>query len=51
MPRNQLLGQVDADTRQWIDGVLTICSLQVTSESLSKTLLIDLFKIYSIVNF
>lgn len=36
MPRNQLLGQVDLDTRQWSDGVLTSCSLKVTSETLGK---------------
>ncbi|XP_025835804.1 cytoplasmic dynein 2 heavy chain 1-like, partial [Agrilus planipennis] len=27
-----LLGKIDTDTRQWMDGVLTSCSLQVTSE-------------------
>lgn len=32
MLRSQLLGQIDMDTRQWTDGVLTIYSLQVTSE-------------------
>lgn len=36
MPRNQLLGQIDLDTRQWNDGVLTICSLQATAESLGR---------------
>lgn len=33
MPRNQLLGYIDLDTRQWSDGVLTLYSLQVASES------------------
>lgn len=32
MPRSQLLGQIDSNTRQWTDGVLTLYSLQVTSE-------------------
>ncbi|XP_044749353.1 cytoplasmic dynein 2 heavy chain 1 [Coccinella septempunctata] len=31
--KNQLLGQVDSNTRQWNDGILTKYSLQVTSES------------------
>lgn len=34
MSRNQLLGQIDIDTRQWSDGVLTMYSLQVTTEPL-----------------
>ncbi|KAF5303585.1 hypothetical protein FQR65_LT08186 [Abscondita terminalis] len=34
MPRVQLLGQIDADSRQWTDGVLTVYSLQAASESL-----------------
>src|SRR5258705_13721819 len=32
MPRTQLLGQIDLDTRQWKDGVLTISALQVYGE-------------------
>ncbi|GJQ81470.1 btv [Trypoxylus dichotomus] len=32
LPRAQLLGQIDSDTRQWSDGVLSLYSLQVTSE-------------------
>lgn len=32
MPRNQLLGYVDTETRQWTDGVLTLYSIQVTAE-------------------
>ncbi|PSN45380.1 Cytoplasmic dynein 2 heavy chain 1 [Blattella germanica] len=32
MPRTQLLGQIDLDTRQWTDGVLTLSALQVYSE-------------------
>ncbi|KAK9876588.1 hypothetical protein WA026_013968 [Henosepilachna vigintioctopunctata] len=33
MTRNQLLGYIDPDTRQWNDGILTKYSLQVSSES------------------
>lgn len=32
MPRHQLLGYIDTETRQWTDGVLTLHSVQVTSE-------------------
>ncbi|KAF4526157.1 hypothetical protein B566_EDAN008193 [Ephemera danica] len=32
MPRAQLLGYVDPDTRQWQDGVLTVIAQQVHSE-------------------
>ncbi|XP_069679211.1 cytoplasmic dynein 2 heavy chain 1 isoform X2 [Periplaneta americana] len=32
MPRTQLLGQIDLDTRQWTDGVLTLSAQQVYSE-------------------
>ncbi|XP_017783105.1 PREDICTED: cytoplasmic dynein 2 heavy chain 1 [Nicrophorus vespilloides] len=35
MQRNQLLGQIDVDTRQWTDGVLTKYSLEVTNEPLN----------------
>lgn len=31
--KNQLLGQIDVNTRQWNDGILTKYSLQVVSES------------------
>nr|XP_022905741.1 cytoplasmic dynein 2 heavy chain 1 [Onthophagus taurus] len=34
LSRTQLLGQIDLDTRQWIDGILPMYSLQVTSEPL-----------------
>ncbi|KAL3266579.1 hypothetical protein HHI36_010743 [Cryptolaemus montrouzieri] len=33
MSRHQLLGHIDADTRQWHDGILTKYSLRVSSES------------------
>ncbi|XP_015834463.1 cytoplasmic dynein 2 heavy chain 1 [Tribolium castaneum] len=33
MHKTKLLGQIDLDTRQWYDGVLTLYSLQVTAES------------------
>lgn len=32
MPRQQLLGYIDTETRQWTDGVLTLHSIQVTTE-------------------
>ncbi|XP_063237932.1 cytoplasmic dynein 2 heavy chain 1 [Bacillus rossius redtenbacheri] len=32
MPRTQLLGHIDLDTRQWTDGVLTLSAQQVYSE-------------------
>uniref|UniRef100_A0A8D8QIW2 Cytoplasmic dynein 2 heavy chain 1 n=2 Tax=Cacopsylla melanoneura TaxID=428564 RepID=A0A8D8QIW2_9HEMI len=34
MPRTQLLGQIDLDTRQWTDGVLSYTAQQVYSEPL-----------------
>jgi hypothetical protein len=37
IPRTQLLGQIDLDTRQWTDGVLTLSALQVYSEPPGKT--------------
>lgn len=33
MPRTQLLGQIDLDTRQWTEGVLTNSALKLHSES------------------
>lgn len=38
MPRTQLLGQIDLDTRQWTDGVLTLSALQVYSEPAGRTI-------------
>ncbi|XP_053400577.1 cytoplasmic dynein 2 heavy chain 1-like [Mercenaria mercenaria] len=32
MPRTQLLGQIDMDTREWTDGVLTYSARQVVKE-------------------
>lgn len=32
MPRHQLLGEIDPETRHWTDGVLTWHSIQVSSE-------------------
>jgi len=32
MPRTQLLGQIDMDTREWSDGVLTYAARQVVKE-------------------
>lgn len=36
LSRTQLLGQIDLDTRQWTDGVLTLSALQVYSEPPGK---------------
>lgn len=33
MPRTQFFGQVDVDTRQWNDGVLTMNALKLNSEN------------------
>lgn len=33
MPRERLLGQMDVDTREWCDGVLTDAARQVVKES------------------
>lgn len=32
MPRQQLLGQIDMDTREWMDGVLTNSARNVVKE-------------------
>ena len=32
MPRHQLLGHIDMDTREWSDGVLTNSARQVVRE-------------------
>ena len=32
MPRQQLLGSMDMDTREWTDGVLTAAARQVVKE-------------------
>lgn len=32
MPRTQLLGHIDMDTREWSDGVLTYAARQVVKE-------------------
>ena len=33
LPRTQLLGQIDLDTRQWSNGVLTVAALQAVDEA------------------
>lgn len=38
VPRNQLLGYIDFDTRQWTDGILTSCAYQVYAEPPGKYL-------------
>lgn len=35
MPRTQLLGQIDVDTRQWMDGVLSTIAQRVYAEQSS----------------
>ena len=37
MPRTQLLGHIDMDTREWSDGVLTAASRAVVKEPLGKS--------------
>ena len=32
MPRTQLLGQIDLDTRQWTNGVLTVAALEAVDQ-------------------
>lgn len=41
MHKTKLLGQIDLDTRQWNDGVLTLYSLQVTAEPAGNFLIIN----------
>lgn len=45
MPRYELLGQTDLDTKQWNDGVLTSYSLQVASEPTGLTTYYQKWKI------
>lgn len=37
MPRTQLLGQIDPDTRQWMDGVLSMIAQRVYNEPRSTS--------------
>lgn len=37
MPRQQLLGHIDMDTREWADGVLTHSARTVVREPQGKT--------------
>lgn len=37
MPRQQLLGQIDMDTREWTDGVLTNSARNVVREPQGQT--------------
>lgn len=41
MPRHQLLGHIDMDTREWSDGVLTNSARQVVREPQGWSLLCD----------
>lgn len=43
MPRHQLLGHIDMDTREWSDGVLTNSARQVVREPQGWSLLCDSF--------
>ena len=36
MPRTQLLGSIDMDTREWSDGVLTFAARQVVKEPIGE---------------
>lgn len=40
MPRQQLLGQIDMDTREWMDGVLTNSARNVVREPQGNNLII-----------
>ena len=33
LPRSQLLGQIDLDTRQWTNGVLTVAALEAVDQA------------------
>jgi energy-coupling factor transporter ATP-binding protein EcfA2 len=46
MPRIQLLGHIDIDTREWSDGVLTAASRAVVKEPLGKTNFFSILKSY-----
>ena len=37
MPRQQLLGNIDMDTREWSDGVLTFAARQVVKEPIGNS--------------
>ena len=41
MPRIQLLGHIDIDTREWSDGILTAASRAVVKEPLGKRHTVD----------
>lgn len=45
MPRHQLLGHIDMDTREWSDGVLTNSARQVVREPQGQSFL-DLVLVY-----
>ena len=47
MPRIQLLGHIDIDTREWSDGVLTAASRAVVKEPLGNSKKKMLIKIVS----
>lgn len=51
MPRTQLLGSIDMDTREWTDGVLTYSARQVVKEpqGLSSLFIFTLLDVVTIV--
>ena len=48
MPRIQLLGHIDIDTREWSDGVLTAASRTVVKEPLGKKRKRWIFKCFTL---
>ena len=50
MPRTQLLGSIDMDTREWTDGVLTYSARQVVKEPIGELVAVNVvcYKLKSI---
>lgn len=42
MPRTQLLGVIDMDTRQWMDGVLSTTAQKVYNEPQGRSIILFL---------
>lgn len=51
MPRTQLLGQIDLDTRQWNEGVLTNSALKLHSESSGTNYVVMRFESFFVLTF
>ena len=47
----QLLGNIDMDTREWNDGVLTYAARQVVKEPIGDLMTIDIIDNISIENY